>query len=369
MDKKLNLLILKILMAFFTFFSLTGFTLDEDVLKACGAEHPNDFVGRFICNNRMDNDRRIKRELPSARACVKRAAEAIDVKRIHDFLNKNADETPESVVMSLKQELDFKASVGFSSEQGNASEKQKTKVIIFKNGGRCELDSHILFNINYDLEGRVWRLAAWQIFPEAKYYDSFLSGFQWLRKDHLSDIEIAKNEPKLEIKKVEERSATEPITGTIYFILLLSVVGGCIFSFFFLKRKVSGNETEQSTPLGQSTTINTCVEIGKNTAHDESLQKWTEKNEPVEMISTTYDKVMPFEKTDDSNVEKKLKTYILSPEERALASKFRIENTFVLIDVPPLLFKSFLSECVWFKEKTGAYPTIQSQQNILTDLL
>ncbi len=49
--KEMRILFLPFIIIIYPF--ICGFTFEEDVLAKCGAKHPNDFIGRFVCNRNI----------------------------------------------------------------------------------------------------------------------------------------------------------------------------------------------------------------------------------------------------------------------------------------------------------------------------
>lgn len=251
---------------------LSGFTFDESVLGECGKEHPNDFIGRFVCNGRVEGERKEKksrlegeRKERESLTCVYREVDALTPYRKNKFtrfLNENANEDSTTLIDRLKT-IGYSAQlINRSDDLGKAPQYQR-KVITFSDKINCETKAKVLFNLFIEMD-KPDKLLAWTHYPEPFTYGGRISELTWSRAEHREEIDAAiklkaqkmakqqevlklQNEEKSKQQEIERKNAEEAKQlatrrnqELAVFLIYVPPLGLLIFLLYFYTRKKLG---------------------------------------------------------------------------------------------------------------------------------
>jgi len=176
-------------------YSLAGavhpYTFNEDILEKCGAKHPNDFVGRYVCNNNMQTELCLSRERIKLKNKFDEIAEVIE---------KNADKTLTGLYPLIQRinddfignEKKLNAKVVDRDDKQSEYSDDVEKVITIWLDSKCSDNIYYPVNIREDAAKTASVMLAWMVNRNAKDNTSNvpLSGFTWRRSDH--ELAIAK---------------------------------------------------------------------------------------------------------------------------------------------------------------------------------
>jgi len=156
---------------------ITGCSVDENIVKECGQEHPNSLWGQFLCQDKKDKEvAEFKRQLRLAREAEIRkqcGTNFIDsdfpdkAKLIYEFVRNDFDKDVKFISKKLTSELNLEAGDEYIKEKSRLTTiQQKYRAIkygdvpyksidfLFKN--QCNLKSLVgVATIDYDIAGNL----------------------------------------------------------------------------------------------------------------------------------------------------------------------------------------------------------------------
>jgi len=319
---------------------LQGFTLDYSVLSECERRHPNDLLSRLVCNSKVEaefreSEKRLNdqwREWISLDCVEGQRQQLVSRYRgpLHAFLAEYGNESFDRIHTELKE-------LGYELEARNG--KDGLKKIVFQKPIACDTGAALLFNLVFDKDGFVDYLAAWINYPPQFSYGGAIQELQWRRQDKVDQIRQAtylreRAEQEAKVKAREEARQHEAARESALRVLFASVfvltLWMCIYLVLLFRRK-------SKAPNGSERYDGS---ISQNPVYGSDNISEVELFKPREFTQT----------------------------ELKLMSEFRSNHTFVQFDVPPELIRDFLDESMWYKEKTGVYPGIAEQKQILLEL-
>jgi len=159
----------------------------------------------------------------------------------------------------------------------------------------------------------------------------------------------SKENTVIESKNNYDLIQNPPNNITIYFIIIIFIIIISLVFLKFYKNKIK---------IDKKTQVDEISNNKKNTVIKEHIDFQTEK-EKVNTVET-IDKVRIVEK----------KNKVLTIDEFDLDSMrvFRERNDWVKVDVHTNFVSPFLSQCDWYKKRTGKFPNLEDQIHILKDI-
>jgi len=127
-----------------------AYTFNEDILQECGKKHPNDFIGRFVCNNRLETN-----------ICLSGEVDRIEkkVQKINNLIEDNDTAQLEDVFEKIKQLNVLSAPLLANTSKDNG----KDKVIVGIIKSTCSDRKYYLININENEEKIITNLRVWLV--------------------------------------------------------------------------------------------------------------------------------------------------------------------------------------------------------------
>ena len=181
-----------ILQVIFTIIQITcinayGYTFNEDILEKCGLKHPNDFIGRIVCNNNL-----------GILACIAKEEKKVNTKidEIHESLNRNADlslaELREKINLIKDVNGGYLKSELVSENKSDVLDKRaNTNVLITSVHSNCTSDKYYLVNVREDNEKKINSMRVWFQGKNEEDDNNFsIRKYDWLRT--LNENEIQK---------------------------------------------------------------------------------------------------------------------------------------------------------------------------------
>ncbi|MDE1892570.1 MAG: hypothetical protein KGI13_08770 [Betaproteobacteria bacterium] len=340
-----------------------AFTFDESVLSRCEQQHPNDFIARVVCNNRVEKEieeeqQRIRDEQEEAKAeeCVIKEEKTLlnEKNKFINFLNYYADEAPETVIQNLRNYFfvdDAKMIVRNDAQSLSLPEQKRLNVIVFTEKIKCQTSKFFLFNILLNEQQKPERLNIWLEKNTGFKFSKRIEGLYWRRDENIQEISKILEEKK--VKRLETISQEKKQNAKISLVSTIFIVIVCLLLFlgWFVNKKLLVKNTN---PLQNDEQHNNTKESTLNEL-DHSLD--IEQNTNSE-ISTSQ------------NIENNSQITVsqLSEPEKLARKKFKESNSFVLVDVPTSHADNFIQECEWFKTRLGRYPNLNDQLAILEHL-
>jgi len=183
-----------------------AYTFDEEVLEKCGQKHPNDIAGRFVCNNRMQNDVCLKRE---ERAINVKIDDLISIIRKKEISNLN---DASDLINSLSDLSNgkLKSKIIDRNDSAKGADGSPLRVLISIIRSECSDDQYYLINVfqNRDriLTGaRVWIESAKNDANQNPKSQTRLVNLDWDR----SSYEIASIKDKIESERIRTTKTDE----------------------------------------------------------------------------------------------------------------------------------------------------------------
>jgi len=311
---------------------LQGFTFNYDVLAECERRHPSDLLTRLICNSKVEDEFRESRSF----ACVSGQRKEL-ISRHRAPLHTLLAEFGKEDYLVINAEL-----TGLGYEPQLTTSKDGIKIIFFEKAIACDTKAKLLFNVVFDKSGLVDHLRAWIRYPKDLQHLVMPVGeiaeFWWQRQVNVLYIEFATHAREMREAKAREEAVRKSkafneelrIVAWLLSTLLLLFSIPWLYSRYRSWRKVTAiNQSEPRdgvNPEGQTNSINS------------------------------------------DSVEDIFKARSCTEAELKLMAEFKSTHAFVHFDIPPEFFRDFLDESMWYKEKTGVYPGIAEQRQILLEL-
>jgi len=345
---------------------MQGFTFDYEILTECEKRHPNDFVARVVCNNKMEDE---VREQKALRCVEEQKGKLISLHQepLHRLLIDNGKEEVGAIQELLRVSGYNSSVVSPKSEEGTT--------LVFDKPIPCKTKARLLFNLRFDKAGLPKSLHGWISYPDSmKDYGSYIHELEWRRflfKQQIDDAyklkeirlrqaeeELKKNQPTAldqnkqvsSIKSAEvvsqkdQNGSTAGESRLAFFGLLIMSVFGVAASVFYKRRAKRKIETKEGyvdkSAVNVLTTIKDIFPVAK------------ESSEKVSAGHTLGDQVRRF---TDLEVE-------------AIA-QFKLKHEFVHVDVPIDCMAAFVEECNWYKTRVGVYPGLAEQNQILDEII
>ncbi len=339
-------------------FLLQGFTFDYEVLTECEKRHPNDFIARTVCNGKVESEIRERK----ARECVlAQRSNLISTHKdlLHQFLIKNGDEDIETITERL-------TAIGYGASILK-SKSDEAPTIAFNKPIACNTKAKLLFNIKFNDDKKIRHLAAWISYPEElSLYGIYLEEFHWLRAWHKAQIEEAAKARQAQIQEENDKkkvstqsvdrdrgagiidesieksalSSRDSFLLPIALLVILMIFGAVSYLLY----------------MSHQSTASRLIDGFEKILPQWLLWKKRDQNYRNSKISQNDVQDNTITRYDYSNLEIKEK------------ARFRAMYVFVQVDVPTNCMKDFLDECTWYKNKTGVYPGIPEQSQILHEI-
>lgn len=336
---------------------LQGFTFDYEVLSECERRHPNDLITRLVCNSRVEDEFRELRSLD----CVNRQREKListHKEPLHALLVDSGNEKSVAIYNKLSER-------GYKPKF--ISTEQRKKVIVFEKPIACDTEAKLSFNLVFDQDDRIEYLAAWITYPKRFSYGGWIRELQWERAQNSLLIELAARRRQL----AEEKQRAEAKARLDAANVTNSALGA------ELSDKGNGAVTENDNIFRGAIWILAFLLIAfvlyLLLAPLSPVRDWISRlvklrdsaHRTVNQDDLNRDGSVPQQQgyEDESGGKRPYTT-----TELEIMAKFRSTHVFVQIDVPVQAMNEFLKESLWYKQKTGVFPGIPEQRQILSEI-
>lgn len=166
---------MRLLLLIFLYPLLCGFTFDYDVLTQCEKKHPNDFIARVVCNNKLEKEKKAIELEAKQQQCEFSQRAAVEKKLVE--LGALFDIRSPMDITKAKQLVDDYLNLKNDGAELRTKEGNK-KILIFNVKYNCDSGKYILANLHFNNSEVAEYLAVWS--KDIKTKESTrLNEFEW----------------------------------------------------------------------------------------------------------------------------------------------------------------------------------------------